>query len=48
MGSVLFPGPEEAGEVALERGIEIVGLLFLLGAAVVVVEPTIEAYILDS
>lgn len=43
MGSVLFPGLEEAGEDALERGIEMVGLLFLLGAGVVVVEPTIEA-----
>ena len=43
MGSVLFSGLEEAGEDALERGIEMVGLLFLLGAGVVVVEPTIEA-----
>lgn len=43
MGSVLFEGLEEAGGVVLERGIEMIGLLFLFAAGVVVVEPTIEA-----
>jgi len=43
VGSVLFEGLEEAGGVVLERGIEMIGLLFLFAAGVVVVEPTIEA-----
>lgn len=48
MGRGLFCAVEDDGNVALERGMEMMGLLFLSDAGVVIVEPTIEAWILDS
>jgi hypothetical protein len=48
MGRVLSRGDEVDAIAALERGTEIVGLLFLSGAGVVKVNPTIEAWMLAS
>ena len=48
VGSVPFVAVADKAVVEFERGIDMVGLLFLSAAGVVTVEPMMEAWILES